>query len=157
MMKICRRYCRGNTDESASVYNQGMLKVFQNIGQYSGSGAPEAWIRRIIVNSCIDHLRSGLKFQQKELDDTAIDMQTIIPDVYNRISGNEISNLINELPKNTGLVFNLFAIEGYKHSEIATILGISSGTSKWHLNEARKLLKQKLELIFKKEYLANAI
>ena len=157
MMKICRRYSRGNADEAASIYNQAMLKVFQNMGQYNGTGAPEAWIRRITINSCIDHLRSRVKFQQKGFDNTSVEMLTIIPDVYNRMSGNEISNLINELPKNTGLVFNLFAIEGYKHTEIATILGISAGTSKWHLNEARKILKQKLELLFKKEYLANVI
>jgi len=157
MMKVCMRYCNGQDDVAGGLYNQAMLKVFTNINQYSGKGEFEGWIRRIVVNTCIDHCRSRVKFQETSLDNSSAELLPIIPDAYNRISGNEIIQLVHELPKNTGLVFNLFVLEGYKHEEIGKILGISAGTSKWHLNEARKLLKQKLETLFKKEHIANAI
>lgn len=157
MIRICLRYCSGQQDMASAIYNQAMLKVFQNIHQFAGKGDFEAWVRKIVVNACIDHCRSRVKFQATGLSDTTADLLPIIPDAYNRISGSEIVTLIHELPRNTGLVFNLFVMEGYKHEEIGRILGITTGTSKWHLNEARKLLKQKLETLFKKEYLANAI
>jgi RNA polymerase sigma-70 factor (ECF subfamily) len=72
----------------------------------------------------------------------------ISPEVYSKISAEETLQLVKELPVNTGLVFNLFVIEGYSHEEIGELLGIAAGTSKWHLNEARRLLKQKLELLY---------
>src|SRR5689334_928867 len=157
MIKLCLRYCKGQDDAASAVFNQGMLKVFTNIGQYAGRGEFEAWSRRIIVNACIDHCRESVRFRDEELKEESADLFPIIPDAYNRIDGNEIIKLLYELPKNTGLVFNLFAMDGYRHEEIGRILGISAGTSKWHVNEARKLLKQKLETLFKKEHLANAI
>ena len=157
MIKVCLRYCNGQIDSAAAAYNQAMLKVFQNIDQYKGEAEPEAWIRKIVANTCIDLYRSNMKFQTIELDESPADLVPVIPDVYNRMSGHEIISLVYQLPKNTGLVFNLFVLEGYKHEEIGKLLGISPGTSKWHLNEARKLLKQKIETLYKKEFLANAI
>jgi RNA polymerase sigma-70 factor, ECF subfamily len=156
MIKICLRYSKGNKDEAGAIYNQAMLKVFGNIHQYHGTGEPGGWIRKIVVNCCVDHCRSNKTPSTDELSDTA-DILQVIPDTYNRISANEVLDLINELPVNTGLVFNLFVMEGYKHEEIGKILGISAGTSKWHLNEARRLLKQKLETFLKKEYLNDGI
>lgn len=157
MIRICQRYSQGNPDDAAWIYNQAMLKVFQGIHHYVDNARPEAWIRKIVTNTCIDYWRSKIRFEPKELDESTAGVLPIIPDAYNRISGNEIIRMISELPKNTGLVFNLYAMEGYKHYEIGKILSISPGTSKWHLNEARRLLKQKLESFFKKEYLADAI
>lgn len=157
MMKVCLRYTAGDIEEAAGIYNKALLKVFKNINQYKGKGEFEGWIRKIIVNTCIDACRSKVKFQSVQLTDAAADVLPVIPEAYSRISANEIINLVNELPKNTALVFNLFVIEGYKHEEIGKMIGISAGTSKWHLNEARKLLKQKLETVLKKDQLANAI
>lgn len=156
MIKICLRYTKGNKDEAGSIYNQALLKVFQNIGQFNGTGEPGAWIRKIVVNCCIDYCRSNKTPSTNELSDTA-DILQVIPDIYNRISANEVLDLLKQLPVNTGFVFNLFVIEGYKHEEIGKILGISPGTSKWHLNEARRLLKNKLETVLKKEYLSDGI
>jgi RNA polymerase sigma-70 factor, ECF subfamily len=157
MIRICMRYAGSQPDIAGGIYNQAMLNVFRNIHQYESRGAVEAWIRRIVVNACIDHCRVETKFIPIDLNDSAAELFPIVPDAYNRIRGNEILRLIDELPKNTGLVFNLFAMEGYKHDEIAKLLGISAGTSKWHMSEARRLLKLKLETLFKKEQLANAI
>jgi RNA polymerase sigma-70 factor, ECF subfamily len=157
MMKVCLRYCNGQTDLAAAAYNQAMLKAFRQIDQYKNEGSPDAWLRRIVVNTCIDQYRGQVRFQLVEISTTNLEPVPVIPDVYNKISGHEIINLIYELPKNTALVFNLFVMEGYKHEEIGKLLGISTGTSKWHLNEARKLLKKKIETHFKKELFANAI
>jgi len=157
MIKICLRYCKGQADTAGAVFNQAMLKLFTHIGQYAGRGEFEAWSRKIVVNACIDHCRDSVRFRDEELKEAAADLFPIIPDAYSRIDANDIIKLLYELPKNTGLVFNLFAMDGYKHEEIGKMLGISAGTSKWHVNEARKLLKQKLETLFKKEHLANAI
>lgn len=157
MIKICLRYANGNIDDAGFIYNQAMFKVFVNIDQYKNEGSFEGWIKRIVINSCVDNCRKHVKFQTMELNDDAADVIQIIPEVYNRISGDDVLNLINELPKNTGLVFNLYVMEGYKHEEIGKLIGISTGTSKWHLSEARKILKEKIETRFKKDFLKYAI
>ena len=157
MIRICLRYANGNIEDAAFIYNQAMFKVFMNIDQYRNEGSFEGWIKRIVVNSCVDSCRKHVKFQTIELNDGAADIVPIIPEVYNRINGEEVLNLIHELPGNTGLVFNLYVMEGYKHEEIGKLLGISTGTSKWHLSEARKLLKEKIETRFKKDFLKYAI
>jgi RNA polymerase sigma-70 factor, ECF subfamily len=144
MIKICHRYCT-DLQEAGSLYNEGMLKVFGKISQYGHEGSFEGWIKRIMVNTCIDHCRRQVKFQTKPLEHTDSESWSVSPEVYGRINAGDIMMLVRELPKNTGLVFNLHVIEGYKHHEIAELVGITAGTSKWHLNEARKLLKQKLE------------
>jgi RNA polymerase sigma-70 factor (ECF subfamily) len=115
------------------------------------------WIRRIVVNTCIDHCRRQVKFARQSIDTLNGDAMQVDPDVYKRFSGNDIIRLLQELPRNTALVFNLFVMEGYKHEEIGQLLGIAAGTSKWHLNEARRLLKNRLDTILKTETYSNAI
>lgn len=157
MMKVCLRYAADEQD-SGSIYNTAMLKVFTNIEQYKGKGDIMAWIRKIMVNSCIDHCRQQLKFiTAGNLYDVAAETIHISPEAYDRFSSAEIMKLLKELPVNTAIVFNLFAIEGYKHAEIAQVLQITTGTSKWHLNEARRLLKMKLDTFLKKEIYSDAI
>jgi RNA polymerase sigma-70 factor (ECF subfamily) len=157
MIKVCLRYANGNADDAGLIYNQAMLKVFKNLEQYSEKGIFEAWVRRIIVNTCIDHCRSKLKFQVIEINEATADVFPIVPDVYNRITGNEIVSLLYELPENIRIVFNLYVLEGYKHSEIGAALKIPEGTCRWYLSEARKILKEKIETRFKKEFLKYAI
>ena len=157
MIKICLRYANCNIEDAAFIYNQAMFKVFMNINQYRNHGSFEGWIKRIVINSCVDSCRKHVKFQTIELNDGVADIIPIIPEVYNRINGEDVLNLIHELPRNTGLVFNLYVMEGYKHEEIGKLLGISASTSKWHLSEARKLLKEKIETRFKKDFLKYAI
>jgi RNA polymerase sigma-70 factor (ECF subfamily) len=156
MLKVCTRYAR-DIDEAGAIYNGSMLKVFTNLHQYKAKGDFEAWVRRIVVNSCIDHIRRQTKFTHQALNEGTEVNNTVDPEAYEKISGNEIIGLIRQLPRNTALVFNLFVLEGYKHEEIAKIVGISAGTSKWHMNEARRLLKVQLEILLKKETCTNAI
>jgi RNA polymerase sigma-70 factor (ECF subfamily) len=156
MMKLCIRYTR-DLDEAAAVYNEAMLKVFKALPQFEGRSDFMGWVRRIVVNTCIDHCRRQAKFTHcpiEQVEDTNISLE---PEIYDRLSAHDVMNLLQELPRNTALVFNLFVLDGYKHEEIGQLLGISSGTSKWHLNEARRLLKHKLENLLKKETYSNAI
>jgi RNA polymerase sigma-70 factor, ECF subfamily len=156
MLKVCLRYA-ADEQEAGIIYNTAMLKVFTGFGQYKADGPLMAWIRRIVVNCCIDHCRQRVKFTSGPLYDAFAETIHIDPDVYDRLSANDIMGLVKDLPPNTAMVFNLFVIEGYKHAEIATMLNISTGTSKWHLNEARRLLKMKLDALLKKENYADAI
>ncbi|MBO9566896.1 MAG: RNA polymerase sigma factor [Niastella sp.] len=155
MLKVCTRYAR-DADEAASLYNEGMLKVLHTIHQYEGRGDLMGWIRRVMVNTCIDHCRRQAKFNHQPLE-IVTDNNSIDPDIYNRLSANDVMRLLQELPRNTALVFNLFVLEGFKHEEIGQILNIAIGTSKWHLNEARRLLKHKLDKLLNKEIYSNAI
>ena len=151
MIKVCLRYAFGDLELAGSLYNQAMLKVLRNIGQFKNEGAFLGWVRKVVVNVCIDHCRTKTRFQLTDINETTEYILPVLPEIYNKLSGDEIIKLVHQLPKNTGLVFNLFVMEGYKHEEIGKMLDISSGTSKWHLNEARRLLKEKMETLFKIE------
>jgi RNA polymerase sigma-70 factor, ECF subfamily len=153
MIRICQRYTN-DLDEAGAVYNEAMFKVFQKIGQFNHEGPFEGWVKRVVVNTCIDHCR---RFTHQPVDDVQDKVATVQPHAYSRLGANEIMALIRELPKNTSLVFNLYVLEGYKHHEIAEILGISTGTSKWHLNEARKILKSKIESLSNLQFYLHAI
>jgi RNA polymerase sigma-70 factor (ECF subfamily) len=157
MIKLCTRYSNDKNDAGA-IYNEAMLKVFKHFRQFRGQGDLAAWIRKIIVNTCVDFCRRQIKFVHQPPDETIVnDTITLDPEVYGRISCNEVMRLLAELPRTTALVFNLFAIEGYKHEEIGKLLDISAGTSKWHVNEARRILKSKLDGIVNKKFYLNAI
>ncbi len=147
MMKVCTRYT-GNLDDAAVLYNEAMLKVFTKLEQYQYKGSFEGWVKRIVIHTCIDNCRKNASFKNQQwLEDTKAIHIAIEPTVYAHLEANAIMKLVMQLPKNTASVFNLFVIDGYKHHEIATMLHISEGTSKWHLNEARRLLKQQLEIL----------
>lgn len=157
MIKLCIRYS-SDKNEAGAIYNEAMLKVFKHFKQFKGTGDLAAWIRKIIVNTCVDFCRRRIKFDHQPPDETTVNMTAPLdPEVYGRISCNEVMRLLTELPRTTALVFNLFAIEGYKHEEIGKLLDISAGTSKWHVNEARRILKNKLDGIVKKKIYLNAI
>ena len=144
MMNLCLRFTKNETD-AMEVLNTGFYKVYKNIGKYKATKASlYTWIRTIIINSCIDFIKikSG-RAEWKELDQAAnIDLP---PEVFTKISATDILHLVRQLPPATQAVFNLYAMEGYNHKEIAGLLAISDGTSKWHLSEARKILQQRIK------------
>lgn len=145
MVTICLRYTK-NEDDALEVLNTGFLKVFQNIQRYDPAQASlYTWIRTIVVNSCLDFIRKKARTtQHQELDGMA---EVHVPaEAVSRMKAAELLGLIRSLPPSTSAVFNLYVIEGYSHKEIGTLLGISEGTSKWHLSEARKQLQQKIKL-----------
>lgn len=155
MIKICQRYTN-DLQEAGALYNEGMLKVFSRIHQYNFEGSFEGWMKRVVVNTCIDHCRKQAKFHTVAPEFTEAGNFSVPPEAWSRMQAGELMQLVRQLPKNTALVFNLHVIEGYKHHEIAELVGITTGTSKWHLNEARKILKQKIEQLLNQQFYLNA-
>ena len=144
MMNICVRYTKNEAD-ALEVLNSGFFKVFKSIHTYTSSKAgPYTWIRTIIINTCLNFIRAKEKeiFTQ-ELSDTA--EAYIQPDVVASLTSEDILRLVKQLPPATQAVFNLFVVDGYTHSEVAAMLKISEGTSKWHVSEARKTLQKQLK------------
>jgi RNA polymerase sigma factor (sigma-70 family) len=143
-MGICLRYA-GNRDEAAEVMNQGFFKVFTHIQSFDTSRPFKAWLGKIMMNVSIDHYRANLKMAYTEdLDQAEHVSDGDIAD--NNLHYNDLLVMVQKLPQAYRTVFNLFAIEGYSHEEIATMLNINAGTSKSNLHKARQKLKQ---MIFK--------
>jgi len=141
MMTICLRYTKNDLD-ALEVMNSGFYKVFKNIAKYHPKQASiYTWIRKIIINTCLDFISSKEKNGEVgELnEETHIDLS---PSIISKMSADEILILVRQLPPATQAVFNLNVMEGYSHGEIAQMMKISSGTSKWHLYEARKRLQK---------------
>jgi RNA polymerase sigma-70 factor (ECF subfamily) len=144
MMTLCLRYTRNDAD-AVEALNNGFLKVFRNIQRYDpAQGSLYTWIRTIVVNSCLDYIKARARTEQhKELNEsTDVDIPA---EVVSKMKATELLKLVRELPPSTQAVFNLYVIEGYNHKEVAQLLGISEGTSKWHLSEARKILQQMIK------------
>jgi RNA polymerase sigma factor (sigma-70 family) len=144
MMQICLRYTQQEAD-ALDVLNTGFLKVFKNIQHYDESKATlYTWIRTIIINSCLSFIQSRQKhISPKELTQ---DAEINIPaEVISKMASSDILALLKQLPAASKAVFNLYVIDGYNHREIADLLNISEGTSKWHLSAARKILQQLLK------------
>lgn len=144
MIRICLRYA-GDMDGAGIIYNNAMLRVFRHIGNYRHDGKLLAWVKTIVIHCCLDHAKKkGLNREEKL--DAAQEEQVSIPDeVFARVSAKDIQKIISQLPVATHTVFNLYIYEGYTHKQVAGALGIAEGTSKWHVNEARRILKSKLE------------
>lgn len=156
MIKVSLRYTT-NMEEATGYYNAAMLKVFNNLEQYRSEGEFLAWVRRIVVNTSITHLKQKSRFEYKELDALPENNYSSQPEIYSQLTAKEIMDVVQELPPNMKLVFNLSALEGYTHEKIGEVLGISKGTSKWYLHEARKQLKEKIKALFNHEITSNAI
>ena len=137
---ICLRYT-GNRDDAAEVMNQGFLKVFNKIDTLDPSRPFKAWLGRIMINVSIDHYRANLKMAYSEDLENAenVDDGTFTDSALNY---QDLLAMVQQLPQGYRAVFNLFAIDGYSHEEIAATLNISVGTSKSNLFKARQKLKQ---------------
>lgn len=146
MMSMVKRYTNFNEYHLAEeILNNGFLKVFQKIDSYGFKGSFEGWVRKIIYHSIFDFVRQNMRYREKvvlvEKDDT------FNQDLASNLHYEELMKLVQELPSNTRTVFNMFAIEGFSHQEICEHLKINIGTSKWHLFEARRILKEKLNTL----------
>jgi len=145
MYNVCLIY-ESDRDSVKDILQDAFIKVFKNIEQYNRNGSLRGWIRRIVVNTALDHLR------RKNQAGFAVDIDTINDDQLQ--SHQNASNLItkdivaavNRLPQGARLVFNLFGLEGYSHKEIAQMLEITEGTSKSQYSRARLLLQKWVEI-----------
>jgi RNA polymerase sigma-70 factor, ECF subfamily len=155
MIKICSRYA-SDLDGAGIIFNNAMLKVFKNIEKYKEEGRLMGWIKTIVVNCSIDFVKKGRDFTLQPVESAIDEVKIEEPDIVSNLTVKEIRQLIAELPKSTSVVFNLFVYEGYTHKQISTLLGISEGTSKWHVNDAKRILKNKLQNFFTNELNVNA-
>jgi RNA polymerase sigma-70 factor (ECF subfamily) len=158
MFGICLGYAK-DEDDAKDILQEGFIKVFHNIHQFNGEGALGGWVRRIIVNTAIDKYRQSAKIFTISLDISAGQPEPTDNSILDRIDSDELLELIHNLPEGSRLIFNLFAVEGYKHKEIAEMLNISEGTSKSQLHEAKRILQKKIESIYGKsiKYYARRI
>ena len=144
MMKVCFRYAN-DMEMSATLYNDAMLKVFRNIDSYKDEGKIMGWVKRIVINTCIDYVRLKTPLPTLEIKESNEADYAIEENVLDKISAVEIQKVISQLPKNIAIVFNLYVYEEFNHTEIGELLKIPSGTSRYYLSEARRLLKSKIE------------
>ncbi len=143
MMGICGRYQRNRQDASA-LMNQSFLKILENLDRRRPEVPFEAWSRRIVINTVIDGFRKDRDRKEYERTDHPLeDLPTVeVNDFLHHMEAEAFAHLLLQVPPMSRTVFNLFVIDGFAHAEIAEQLGISEGTSKWHVSHARHLLQQ---------------
>ena len=141
MLSVCRMYTK-DVQHAEEVMLNGFLKVFTHISDFNSDGSFEGWIRRIMIRESISFLRRQKKLEFQE--------EVILNESFNNIQSDieveHIQRLIDGLPEGYRVVFVMYAIEGYKHQEIAELLNITPGTSKSQLFKARKMLQEKLQI-----------
>jgi RNA polymerase sigma-70 factor (ECF subfamily) len=143
MFAVCYRYS-SSREEAEDTFHEAFMKVFENIKNFKKTGSLEGWIRRIMVNTAIEKYRKNSRsFEIESLDDHQINLNHYYcDDVLAQIAANDIMKVIDKLPPQYKLVFNLSEFEGLKHKEIAEKLGITEGTSKSNLSRAKAILQK---------------
>lgn len=149
LMSICVRYVNGQ-EAAKEMLNIGFLKVLTNLEKYKPEVPFKAWIRKVMVNTLIDEYRKEKKHSEhieyvEEYHETSDHAE--MNNVMTKMNVEEIHSLIRLLPPMSQKVFNLYVIDGFGHKEIAQLLGMTEGTSKWHLNSSREKLKEMLQKI----------
>ncbi len=151
LLGVCNRYTN-SIEEAEDVLQEGFVKIFLNIKEFKGEGSIVAWMRRIMINTAITHYHKMKKYRyHDDLDEvkkTKIDEYQWDESEFTR---EELYNVIHRMPDGYRMVFNLYAVEGYKHREIAVIMGIDENTSKSQYSRARRWLQERLMKIKKSE------
>jgi RNA polymerase sigma-70 factor (ECF subfamily) len=148
MLGVCRQYIK-DMQLAEDVMLTAFMKVFTNLSSFQFSGSFEGWIRRIMVNECISSIRVQKKIQFLEDQNFFEETSNTLEESF---SQDEIQSLIDHLPDGYKMIFNLYVIEGFKHKEIAQMLGINEGTSKSQLSHARKILQKQITTLKNYEY-----
>jgi RNA polymerase sigma-70 factor (ECF subfamily) len=150
MLGVCYRYTK-STSDAEEVLQEGFVKVFMRLNQFKKEGELGAWIRKIVVNTALNFLKTNQKYRYDlSFDEMHLHLVSIEDPAVN-LQAKELSELIRQLPTGFQTIFNLHAIEGYKHTEIAFMLGISEGTSRSQYARARALLIEWIEKFSIKE------
>jgi RNA polymerase sigma factor (sigma-70 family) len=146
---ICFRYIK-DRNEAEDVFHEALIKIFSNIQSYSNQGSFEGWLKKITIHVAIDYYKKSIR--TKNLENEVLEnfysgtQEQEEENDFEKAAGNlslqQLLSIINKLPEGYGIVFNLFAIEGYSHKDISNMLHISEGTSKSQLLKARKYLKK---------------
>jgi RNA polymerase sigma-70 factor (ECF subfamily) len=151
MLGVCMRYATDRM-EAEDMLQNGFVKTFSKLEDYRGKGAFEGWVRRIMVHCSIEYYRKHHKMIQV-MDVTELSQEpSVNPSALADMSARDLMALINQLSPGYRMVFNLYAIEGYSHREIADIVGITEGASKSQLSRARTILKDLVVKMEEKKY-----
>lgn len=144
-MAIAMRYAV-DENEAADILSHAFVKMFRSIASFDATkGNFHGWLKKIVINESLDHIKQRSRFVS--LETQVVEEPFVNNSIIEKTDAAVILQLIRQLPRATHAVFVLYAIDGYTHREIAAHLGISEGTSKWHLSEARKILQQKITAI----------
>jgi RNA polymerase sigma-70 factor (ECF subfamily) len=151
MLGVCCRYANDKM-EAEDMLQNGFIRVFQKIGDFRGEGSFEGWVRRIMVHASIEYYRRNNKMMQLvDLDEAESEMSGN-PLATARLEAKDLLLLVQRLSPGYRIVFNLYAIEGYSHKEIAAIVGITEGASKSQLSRARGILREQVLKMEGKKY-----
>jgi len=152
MLSVCRYYVK-DVQKAEEVMLNGFFKAFTNLESFRNEGSFEGWLRRIMVRESISYLR-----RQKQIEFSIEEFEPIgeySNSIETNLEVNDIQQLIDDLPEGYKMVFVMYAIEGYKHNEIAAMLNITEGTSKSQLFKARQWLQQKIKELNTTSYGTN--
>jgi RNA polymerase sigma factor (sigma-70 family) len=143
LFAICCRYASSD-DQAKDMFQESLIRIFQKLPDFRFEGSFEGWMKRITVNQCLDAIR---KDKSKLFDDLESNesVEVQFNTAADQLQANDLLKLLSKLPLGYRTVFNLYAIEGFTHQEIASSLGISESTSKTQLFKARKWLQQRLK------------
>lgn len=143
MLAVCKRYF-DSIEQAEDALQEGFVKVFEKLHQWNGSGPLGGWIRTIMINTSLTHIRSEKKWSDTVEIDDAIEVDSDALNALEKMQADDILLLIEKMPAGYRTVFNLFAIEGYGHKEIAEMMGISENTSKTQFLKSKEWLKKSL-------------
>ncbi len=145
MYAVCLRYARNSAD-AADMLQDGFVKVFTKLDQYHFQGSFEGWIRKIMVNTALRTYQRQ-RFDMEHTGFETLPEHPIDPDAVSKLAEEELLALISKLPDGYRVIFNLVAIEGYSHAEVAQTLGIQESTSRSQLTKARRWLVDQMETL----------
>ncbi len=152
MNGVCYRYAK-NGEDARDILQEGFIKVFTRLKSFKGDGPLEAWVRRIMVNTALDFLKSRSKHLFEDEEKIEKKNYSTSPEIINRLQSEDLVKCISKLPDGFKAVFNLFAVEGYSHKEVGEMLGITESTSRSQYTRAKSKLEQIIHERFKvKEY-----
>lgn len=147
-LKVCARYAKSMQD-AEQLLNDGFLKVFTQIDKFGNTGSFGGWMQRIMINTCLDYLRSTALKEDMIMHVNSIPAEesniSVSNDGLEKMEFKELVQVIQGLPAMTRTVFNLFVFDGFNHKQISEQLEISEGTSHWHVHQARSILQKKIK------------
>lgn len=151
MMSVCYRYVN-DRETARDLLQDGFIKIFTKIGSFSGSGSFMGWMRRIFVTTALEYLRQNEVLRQSlSIDEYSNYIEDVDVTILEKISADDLLTCVANLSEGYRTVFNLYAIEGYSHSEIADLLNISEITSRSQFMRARKILQKNVQLLLENE------
>jgi RNA polymerase sigma-70 factor (ECF subfamily) len=147
MLGMCVRYTN-NLEKAKDILHEGFIIIFTKINSFLEDGSLEGWMKRIFISKALEFLRNERIRQHTDIVDYEEKIETIEISAVEKLSADDILKCVSELPKGYRLVFNMYAVEGYSHAEIAKMLNIKEGTSRSQFAHARQLLQHKIQELY---------